>query len=324
MFDRLDGFKPVGRRGLSWVALCPLHDDKEPSLHLDVKLRDKNFPKDGYGLYGHCTTCGNVLMKVIELFDLPKGRVLYEGNGQFVEEAKYLGPSARPLPSAEELDHWRRYLANGSRLMGYLTEDRGLSPRVIAQLGIGFDASRDRYVLPVYDGAKRETRWVVNLRLYDPNAKEAKMINLLGHGKPARLYPYPPPSGARSVVVAEGEWDVLALRSRIPRGRRRRLSVVCGTAGAGTWRSEWNESFRGKHVTFVYDSDKAGRVNSAKWARELVGIAKSVRVVDLAPDRDDGYDLSDYFASGGTFESLHGLVAGQSPLRRNKGKGARR
>jgi hypothetical protein len=59
------------------------------------------------------------------------------------------------------------------------------------------------------------------------------------------------------------------------------------------WRAEWTPLFADRRVTIVMDSDRAGRTLSSRIAHELKECAK-VTIVDLAPDRDDGYDLTDW------------------------------
>jgi len=61
-------------------------------------------------------------------------------------------------------------------------------------------------------------------------------------------------------------------------------------------------------VVVVLDSDKDGRERGERLRRELVGVVQSLRVIDLAPDRDDGYDVSDWLDEGYTVADLQRIV----------------
>jgi len=106
------------------------------------------------------------------------------------------------------------------------------------------------------------------------------------------------------IFVVEGERDVGTLRSN-------KLTATCNPGGAGKWRAEYSESLRGADVVIVPDNDKAGHEHAQQVAAALHGIAKRVRVLDLAeiwsgcPDKGD---VSDWFASGGTVDKLRVAV----------------
>jgi len=98
------------------------------------------------------------------------------------------------------------------------------------------------------------------------------------------------------VYVCEGEKDADALEG---------LGVVATTApgGAGKWRQEYTESLRGKAVVILPDNDGPGREHAQQVARELHGVADTVRVVELPGLRQKG-DVSDWIAAGGTRDEL--------------------
>jgi hypothetical protein len=102
------------------------------------------------------------------------------------------------------------------------------------------------------------------------------------------------------VLVVEGEKDVENLR---------RLNVVatCNPEGAGKWRAEFNEAFRGADVVLVPDNDEAGYAHIGMVGAALTGIARRVRVL-LLPGLPHKGDASDWIAAGGTAEQLWSLV----------------
>jgi DNA primase len=63
--------------------------------------------------------------------------------------------------------------------------------------------------------------------------------------------------------------------------------------GDHSWRPEWARLLAGRHVTVVTDADGPGRELAERILSDLEGVACDVAAVDLAPERDDGYDLTD-------------------------------
>jgi hypothetical protein len=68
--------------------------------------------------------------------------------------------------------------------------------------------------------------------------------------------------------------------------------------GTDAWRPEWAAAFFAREVTVVMDSDRTGRKAAARIVEDLGRGGAHPRIVDLAPDRDDGYDLSDWLQAG--------------------------
>lgn len=103
------------------------------------------------------------------------------------------------------------------------------------------------------------------------------------------------------VFVAEGEKDCDRLASL-------GLVASCNVGGAGKWRREYNQHFAGRRVVILADNDDAGRTHAADVASHLLGIAASIKIIDL-PDLPPKGDVSDWLDSGGTVEELRRLVA---------------
>ena len=68
--------------------------------------------------------------------------------------------------------------------------------------------------------------------------------------------------------------------------------------GTHAWRAQWAELFAAREVTVIMDCDRPGRQAAARIGRDLHAHGARVRLVDLAPERDDGYDLSDWLRQG--------------------------
>jgi putative DNA primase/helicase len=109
----------------------------------------------------------------------------------------------------------------------------------------------------------------------------------------------------RAVFIVEGEKDVLTLRDL-------GVPASCNAMGAGKWREDFNVIFRDADVVVCADNDKPGRGHAELVARNLHGIAKRVRALDLRqfwPEIGEGDDISDWVTRGkGTAERLYEIV----------------
>ena len=111
-------------------------------------------------------------------------------------------------------------------------------------------------------------------------------------GKPESKVPYRLPEllAAPTAVVylVEGEKDADNLA---------KAYLVATTVSEGAkapWTPELTPYFKDRRVVILPDADVPGRAHAQKVAAALYNTAASVRVVDLAPDRNDGYDVSDW------------------------------
>ena len=55
--------------------------------------------------------------------------------------------------------------------------------------------------------------------------------------------------------------------------------------------------FKDRHVVILPDADRPGRAHAQKVAKAIHGVAASVRILDLYPERHDGSDVSDFIAN---------------------------
>jgi hypothetical protein len=107
-----------------------------------------------------------------------------------------------------------------------------------------------------------------------------------------------------TIHLVEGEKDADNLH---------KLGVTATTnaGGANKWRSEYSESLRGAHVVLIPDNDEPGRKHVEQVAAALTGIAKQIRVLDIAglwSECPPKGDISDWIAAGGTAEQLAAIV----------------
>ena len=124
--------------------------------------------------------------------------------------------------------------------------------------------------------------------------------------KGVRMVPYRLPEllaadPARPVVIVEGEKDADRLAS---------LGIIATTnvGGAGKWRSEYNEHFRGRTVFVIPDNDEVGRKHAETVAWHVNEVARNVRVLYL-PGLPDKGDVSDWLDAGHTRDELLALAS---------------
>jgi hypothetical protein len=117
-------------------------------------------------------------------------------------------------------------------------------------------------------------------------------------------YHLPEVIAADTVFITEGE-------GKCDRLRAEGVTVTCFCLGAGKWRDEYAQWFKGKHVIILVDNDDVGRRHGDLVASKLYGIAASVKVV-LLPDLGESEDVADWLAAGHTRAELEAIVEATS------------
>lgn len=283
VFYRQEGIEPRQVMGDEWLCLCPFHDNHNPSFCVNVKT----------GLYV-CYACG------------AKGNAYQfyaERHGVSVKEAQKMLDGDRKKEKVvpeEEVRSWhQRLLASGAPLK-YLLEERMYSRETISRFQLGYDGSRITIPITTVDGV------VVNVRKWDWRHRSRKKFLPYARGfNEARLFPE---KNLRheTLLLVEGEPDCI-LANQVG------YAAITATGGAGTWKSDWTERFRGKNVWICYDTDEKGWQGAQRIARTLSRVCAEVKVVELPVD-PPGKDFTDYIRAGGTKEELDRIIAGTEPL----------
>jgi len=126
-------------------------------------------------------------------------------------------------------------------------------------------------------------------------------------GVPRVLYRLPETLAAvksgQTIFICEGEKDVAAL---VVNG----FAATCNCGGASKWLSSYNGTLARAPVVIIADKDEPGRKHAAQVAKNLDGVAASVRVVEL-PDFNGSpvKDAGDFFAAGATREDFERAIA---------------
>lgn len=323
------------RQGRELVALCPFHDDSNPSLSIN--------PENGLWLcrvpscHAHeggdfidftrrlrVLTFRQALQYSAERVGIDVGesataryeRIARE-NASFDEDALIARAQERMREERERAVAALRFIDNG--IIDAFHEqlrygDPALAAWLFLQRGITFDTcdrykighTGDRYTIPIPD---EEGRWV-NIRQYKQNAQNGqKMISWREGFGAARLYP--PIFTDGTIYLMEGEWDCLL-------ARQHGLNAHTSTGGAGSWNPDWDYLFDGRDVIICYDNDDAGRAGATMVANRIVNNAASVRILDwdfvCGTNTQPGFDFTDFILGGYTVGQLVGSAVRHPPF----------
>jgi 5S rRNA maturation endonuclease (ribonuclease M5) len=174
-------------------------------------------------------------------------------------------------------------LLKSKSLMDYLKTKRGLTKDTIIEYELGYDFKDKRFTIPI----KGLTSGYFNIRKYNPNDKEYKMISYgKGYGE-ARLFPTENlKKKDKGLIICEGELDCLMLNQM-------RFPAICGTCGVATWKEEWSSQLKGINVSVIFDCDEPGRKGAESIVKKLVDVVNNIKVIDLG--LEDGEDVTDFF-----------------------------
>lgn len=267
-------------RGAAYPCPNPGHEQTGRTPPVSVSL------SNGYQVW-HCHACGSG-GSAIDALILAHGLTARDASEELRRRAGVIEhadpPPTRKAPQPPSRDDARRYAeALTPDALERLRALRAWSADAIRDLGLGID--RGLVVFPVRDRSGA----IAGLLRYepDPDRRNGKPKMRGTKGCPRQPFPHPEEVLGTDLAVCEGEPDAVALRSL-------GLAAV-GLPGTGkrdpAW---WPRLAAGRDRIIVYgDCDGAGRASAAGWGEALAEHCSDVRLVDLNPVRDDGYDVGD-------------------------------
>jgi len=185
-------------------------------------------------------------------------------------------------------------VTNALKSRGLWLSDNGDQPQVRPRIVVTYNY-QDASSKLVFQVCRLEPK---SFRQRRPDGAGGWIWNMTGVDRvPYRL---PEILQAGTVYVVEGEKDVATLE-------RLGLTATTNPGGAGKWRKEYNQYFQKKAAVILSDNDEPGRAHAVDVARQLHGVAASVKVLDL-PGLPEKGDVSDWLKAGGTREQLRALV----------------
>jgi DNA primase len=245
-------FPAVWKRGREFVAACPNHADKTPSLTIYRH-------RDGAWMW-HCFPCS----KSGDVFTLLRlqGVGFNQALERLADEAKLVwNLQSEPAP----------YHPNGRA---------GSAGRrgKIATL-YNYDDEHRRLL---YQVVRMEPK---DFRQRKPDGRGGWIWRLEGVRRVLYRLPQLLHRPEDTVYVVEGEKDADRLANA-------GLVATSNVGGAGGWRLPYSQSLKGRRVVILPDNDDAGRKHAASVLASLRGIARSVRIHELPdlPPKGDASD----------------------------------
>ncbi len=290
--------------GRGWLALCPVHGDKSPSLRIDVG--------DNGNALVVCRSAGCAAADIVDALGLTladlfvrTGDAPPRRNGSHVPARAV---SAQPMkasgPEAPKLEvkawTWDTPGPIGWRFVcAYDYTD--VAGRLVLQAGrFEFDGN--------VDGARVHAK-TFRQRRPDPKRSGRWIGEVKSITHP--LYHAPAVAEAaereRRIYIVEGEKDADNLCA---------LGAVatCNPMGAGKWKPEHTAALDRAHVVVIPDNDAPGRKHADSVVSALLSNAASLRRLDLTGLASKG-DVSDWIAVGGTLAALDALADAAVDLR---------
>lgn len=236
--------------------------------------------------------------------DKPNRKSENSNNNVSNEESTLVDRKVIPMGKVER---WHELLLKTPHILKYITEKRGVSLKTVKKHKIGWDT--ERITLPIFDVDGE----CINIRRYDMDAKGIqKMLSYEKGLGSARLHPISRLKESEVIILNEGEWDMYL-------GDELGLPTMCVTGGAGSWKTNWNELFRGKTVYICYDIDDSGKTGAEKVAREISSYAQTVYIVKLPLTEPKNADFTDYIIwHGHGIDDFKELMAKTPPYARAK------
>jgi putative DNA primase/helicase len=317
--------KGPDKKGELW-GLCPIHSESEntPSLSFSYNIHN-----DVY----HCFSCaadGDLVKLYSEVNHLgqkdgfksfcEKYNVPYAENSAHKKDDRPNVEISADQTIAFMNEAWEKFPPLPEIWLSRLEKERGWSRKWIKILDLRFQTYRLdkktghlqkisnplKIAIPIFNGFGK----LENIRLYQPGAKQFKIISFAESTGDARLFPAKPQDGP--VLLCEGESDTLCALSH-------GFNAITQTSKLKKWPDEHLKYFKGRDVVIAYDADKAGQSYTRFAAESLTSKAKSIRIIQWpafmgvdasgSVPKDHGQDLTDFFVRHGkTAEDLQVLI----------------
>jgi len=244
-------------------VLCPFHDDKTPSMSIDLEE----------GLY-YCHACkegGDTFQFYMKFHNcsFAKAKNDIMGNEQF------------NVLTDTEVNEAHKRLLESPHLQKLLLVKRGWSLETIKKYELGW--SEERVFIPIRssDGSLQ------NIRKYDIFHKTKQKFKGVEGYNQIRLWPRTALE-KELLVICAGEPDTLL-------ACQYGINACTFTGAEGTFRQELLPEFKDKTVYIVYDVDEPGRIGARRLANKLIKYAKDTFIVNLPkkllPKNGDFTDL---------------------------------
>lgn len=269
--------RPVHERSQNFITQCVWHDDRMPSLSIDL---DRGlFMCFGCGERGGINKLaarqGTILDEVqvtLRAYESSSDD-MYEDRRDFSELAKELRRNLYTSHPAEAVD----YIVT-----------RGLLPSVIQHFGVGWKPFGGNLAFPYYDDES-----VAGIKYRDRHGNKS-----MESGSRRILYNVNDLRGRPEVILCEGESDTHAVWSVVPKRESLGIGGISGASMTKSTMELWAlDIMWSDRIYLAYDADDAGD-KAAEIGMAVLG-EKAVR---LRPTK--GKDISDHLMNGGTIQEI--------------------
>lgn len=270
--------KPIPERGENAMVRCPLHEDRRPSL--SVNLESGVWVCFSCGERGKTGKLARVFNTIVDGAEVALRSV--RGIDQPVwEEETDFADLARAL-------HERAKADQPKSIVSYINA-KGLVGEVFTHFRLGWDG--DRIAMPYWDGEKCLGIKYRNLFGQKSSEKGSRRV----------IYNSDDIAGKAQVIVCEGESDTHAVWSQLRRDGLTDTIAAVGIPGAMVSRSQWElwalDLMWANRVHIAWDADDAGDRGSAQ-AIEVLG-DKALR---MRPTK--GKDMAEHLLAGGSIDGI--------------------
>ena len=266
----LSRFNRVRRlqRESTWIAECPAHEDKTPSLGLWLGRKGQMIIRDwaqpGCTIHSILTAVG---LKMNDLF--PDD-----------DDKEEIARQSQKKPYNFKTDSVKRKIVE---TYPYTDEQNNLLYEVVRFEPKSFCQRRPD------DRSADGWRWILG--------DVRRVLYNLPEIVRTAMFDWP-------VLILEGEKDCNRISTML---MNLVATTNPGGTGMG-WRDEYSRSLCGRHCTIIPDNDTSGMKHAQRVCGSLIlaGV-QSVRIVEL-PGLPPGGDLSDWFGSGHSFTELVEMI----------------
>src|SRR5215211_5657038 len=284
VLDALEGVEQ--QHNGSFKALCPAHDDHNPSL--DIKEAEEN-----RAVLVHCPVCKDQekVLRALEERGISRSD-LFDRNGKGTERNG--GKKAKRLMCVTHVYNYKTpdgKLIKHHTLRGKLPPD-GEEHHPDCQGEHFYSSRKDKDFLQARPDPNSGY-------VYSLDGVQTVLYNL-GDVMQASL-------DGEMVVLVEGEKDADNGKEHLG------LTTTTCPMGAKKWKPHYAGYLTGADVVVVADNDRTGREHAEMVARELLPFAASVKILKELPGVPEGGDLTDWIDAGGDRAKFERLVSHSHP-----------
>lgn len=282
---------------------CDDDDRESEKYHCSINSRTGQF---------HCFKCetkGNLttLKKLLGVYTTERRKQMSNNTN-----SRKQALTKKPMTLAKQA---HKKLMENPELRNRIMKERGLSLTDLNNYLIGYDEvyNKNWITIPILEEGECH---IVKLRRMPDDTEGAKYMTYSdGFGSTVYGVSELKKSRSDSVLICGGEFDRI-IGEKMKFG----MPVITGTAGEGTFKDEWIDSFLDGRlkIYLCFDNDEKGRRATEEISKRIANRLENVSVytIPIPTELGDKADLTDAYKAGYTSEKLLSnsmLIAGDVP-----------